>query len=88
MQKCGSHKPNILGLSSSNAIAPWLCGLVDKASVSGAEDRRFESCHSYLNFFCGYGPEHRRSGGLIHSWCAPRLGVRTLGPTRKEKASK
>ena len=23
----------------------WPCGLMDKASVSGAEDCRFESCH-------------------------------------------
>ena len=27
------------------------CGLMDKASVSGAGDCRFESCHGRLNFF-------------------------------------
>ena len=35
---------SLVSLEQDTAIG-WPCGLMDKASVSGAEDCRFESCH-------------------------------------------
>ena len=60
---CFNHDCNIDQLAieahvnATILFIDWPCGLMDKASVSGAEDCRFESCHGRT--FCHLKPEFR-----------------------------